>query len=43
MVSRECRDCLVDDGLDDDETMFDRISLGCLKLTPEAVAPCLGF
>jgi hypothetical protein len=43
MVSRERRNSFVDDGLDDDETMFVRIPLGCLKLTSEAVAPCLGF
>lgn len=43
MVSGECRDCFVDDGLDDDEAMLDRIPLGCLKLTSKAVAPGLGF
>lgn len=41
MVPRECRDCLVDDGIDDEETMLVRIPLGRLKLTPEAVPPCL--
>ena len=43
MVPRECRDCLVDDGFDDQEAMFVRIPLGRLKLAPEAVTPCLGF
>lgn len=43
MVTRECRDCLVDDSFDDEETMLVRIPLGRLKLAPKAVAPCLGF
>ena len=41
MVTGECRDRLVDDGFDDQETMFIRIPLGRLKLAPEAVTPCL--
>lgn len=43
MVPRECADGLVDDGLDDEETMLVRIPLGRLKLAPKAVAPCLRF
>lgn len=43
MLARECADCLVDDGLDDEETMLVRISLGRLKLAPKAIAPCLCF
>lgn len=43
MVPRERTDSLVDDGLDDEETMVSRIPLCRLKLAPEAVSPCLGF
>ena len=43
MMARECRDRFVDDGVDDEETMFFRIPLGRLKLAPKAVTPCLGF
>ncbi len=43
MVARECADSLVDDGLDDEETMFVRIPLGRLKLAAKAIAPCLRF
>jgi hypothetical protein len=43
MVARERADGFVDDGLDDVETMFTGVSLGGLKLPPEAVAPCLRF
>jgi len=43
MVARECADCLVDDGLNDEEMMLVRVSLGRLKLAPQAIAPCLGF
>jgi hypothetical protein len=43
MVPRECRDGLVDDGLDDEETMLDRIPLGRLKLAPKAVSSGLRF
>ena len=43
MMASERADSLVDDGLDDEETMFVRIPLGRLKLSAKAVAPCLGF
>ena len=38
MVTRECRQGLVDDGLDDDETMFVSIPLRRFKLAPSAIA-----
>ncbi|EKY26907.1 hypothetical protein HMPREF0185_02319, partial [Brevundimonas diminuta 470-4] len=43
MMTGECRDCLIDDGFDDQETMFVRIPLGRFKLASKAVSPCLGF
>ena len=43
MMTGECRDSFIDDGFNDQETMFVRIPLGRFKLAPKAVSPCLGL